>query len=164
MFYILQRIYAFFSAETMLWNVVLCLQYSFFRERYTLQFRNSKWRNKCPFSIILFHLLVAYLNICRIRSHCRYVCCPGLTKLSPRVPWLGGSQSSHQGVQPLISRPGGALALRVATPACAQHDHGLSGNTDHGPGPRQLPGMVWLCLEQDPWHPQGKLPSSNVSC
>lgn len=89
----------------------------------------------------------AFKYICWIRSHSVSIC-----------PELGGSHSSHQGVQSLISRPRGAPAPRLAPLARAQHDNGLSRDPDHGPRSWQLPGLVWLCLEQNPRNPQGELP------
>lgn len=73
---------------------------------------------------------------------------------TPRLvrPSPGGSYCSHQGIQSLVSRPGGAPAPRFAPPLCPQHDHGLPGDTDHEPGPRQPTRLVRLCVEQDPWY------------
>ncbi len=93
--------------------------------------------------------IVSVARLQRKKSHL----IPKLNETVTSCPGLGGSHGSHKRVQPLISWPGGAPSPRVAPPSCAQHDYGLPGDSDHGSGPWQLPGLVWLCLEQDSWHP-----------
>lgn len=93
-------------------------------------------------------------------NHITYYICK--TQLFPTGPLLGGSHSSHKGVQPLIGRPGGAPAPWVAPPSCTWHDHGLFGDSDHGPRPWKLQRLVWLCLEQDSRYTQGEVPFLTV--
>lgn len=90
-----------------------------------------------------------------------------LWKPSSRRNWSvllppGGSCSCYKGVQPLLGRPGGASSSRPAAPPGAQHDHGLPGDPDHGPGSGQPQRLVRLCVEPNPRHSQGKRQSGDV--
>ena len=65
----------------------------------------------------------------------------------PCSPLPGGPRSRREGVQPLLSRPGGAPAARAAPLGGAQQDHGLSGDPDYGPDGGWPAGLVRLPVE-----------------
>lgn len=72
---------------------------------------------------------------------------------TPHVP--GGPCSGREGVQPLISRPGGAAATRAAALDGAEPDHGLPGDPRHGPDGRRPAGLVRLPVEPHTGHTEG---------
>ena len=73
----------------------------------------------------------------------------------PYSPLSGGPRGRCEGVQPLLSRPGGTPATRAASLGGAQQDHGLSGDPDHGPDGGRPAGLVRLPVEPHAGHTEG---------